>query len=201
MGDDLIEIRWHGRGGQGAVLASRIVAKAAFLEGKWSQAFPFFGAERRGAPVMAFTRVSGSPIRLRSQIYEPDILVLLDPMFLNLEVAWRGVKPDTIVVMNVPEDPAEIFLPKRVRRLATVDATAISMELGLKVAGLPVPNSAMVGALVKATGIVGLESAESSVKAMMKRLTDVNLEALKRAHEETKVIDNPKFVPEVIGEG
>ncbi len=201
MGEDLLEIRWHGRGGQGAVLASRIVAKAAFLEGKWSQAFPFFGAERRGAPVMAFTRVSDSPIRLRSQIYEPDILVLLDPMFLNLEVAWRGVKPDTIVVMNVPEDPSEIFLPRRVRRLAAVDATAISIGLGLRVAGLPVPNSAMVGALVRATGLVKLESAEEAVKSMMRRLTDVNLEALRRAYNETKVLDNPKFVPEVIGEG
>ncbi len=201
MDEDLIEIRWHGRGGQGAVMASRIVAKAAFLEGKWSQAFPFFGAERRGAPVMAFTRVSGSPIRLRSQIYEPDILVLLDPMFLNLEIAWRGVTPDTIVVMNVPEEPTEVFLPKRVKRLAVVDATSISIDLGLKVAGLPVPNSAMVGALVKATGIVKLESAEEAVRTMMKRLTEVNLEALKRAHKETVIIDEPKFVPEVVGEG
>ncbi|MCD6349129.1 MAG: 2-oxoacid:acceptor oxidoreductase family protein [Candidatus Korarchaeota archaeon] len=182
-------------------MASRMVAKAAFLEGKWSQAFPFFGAERRGAPVMAFTRVSGSPIRLRSQIYEPDILVLLDPMFLNLEIAWRAVTPDTIVVMNVPEEPTEVFLPKRVKRLAVVDATSISIDLGLKVAGLPVPNSAMVGALVKATDIVKLESAEEAVRTMMKRLTDVNLEALRRAHKETVIIDEPKFVPEVIGEG
>lgn len=196
-----MEVRWHGRGGQGAVLASRILAKAAFLEGKWSQAFPFFGAERRGAPVMAFTRVGGSPVRFRSQIYEPDILVLLDPMFLDLEVAWRGVKPSTTVVVNAPEEPTEIFLPRRVRRLAVVDATSISMELGLKVAGLPVPNSAMVGALVRGTGIVSRESAEKAVRSMLKRLTDVNLQALKRAYEETVVIDEPKFVPEVIGEG
>ncbi len=201
MDDNLIEIRWHGRGGQGAVLASRIVAKAAFLEGKWSQAFPFFGAERRGAPVMAFTRISNSPIRLRSQIYEPDVLILIDPMFLNLEIAWRGVKPDTIVVMNIPEDPNEIFLPRRVKRLATVDATSISMNLNLKVAGLPVPNSAMIGSLIKATGMIKLESAEEAIKSLMKRLTDVNIQSMKMAYEETKVVEEPKFVPEVVGEG
>ncbi len=201
MDNDLIEIRWHGRGGQGAVLASRIVAKAAFLEGKWSQAFPFFGAERRGAPVMAFTRISSSQIRLRSQIYEPDILVLIDPMFLNLELAWRGVKPDTTVVMNIPEDPGMIFLPRRVKSLATVDATSIAMDLNLKVAGLPVPNSAMVGALIKATEIVKLESAEEAVRSLMRRLTDVNIQALRRAYEETKIVEEPKFVPEIVGEG
>ncbi len=201
MDKDLIEIRWHGRGGQGAVLASRIVAKSAFLEGKWSQAFPFFGAERRGAPVMAFTRVSNSQIRLRSQVYEPDILVLIDPMFLNLELAWRGVKPDTIVVMNIPEDPSRIFLPRRVKSLATVDATSIAMDLNLKVAGLPVPNSAMVGALIKATGIVKLESAEEAIRSLMRRLTDENIQALRRAYEGTKIVEEPKFVPEILGEG
>lgn len=200
MGEDLIEIRWHGRGGQGVVLASSIVAKAAFLDGKWSQAFPFFGAERRGAPVTAFTRVSGSPIRLRSQIYQPDILVLLDPMFLNLEVAWRGVKPTTVVVMNVPKDPEELFLPRKVRRLATVDATSISSDLGLKITDLPVPNSAMIGALVKATDIVRLESAEESVRSIMRKLADLNIEALRRAYEKTKSLDNPKLVPEAIEE-
>ncbi len=201
MRDDLIEIRWHGRGGQGAVMASRIVAKAAFLEGKWSQAFPFFGAERRGAPVMAFTRISKQPVRLRSQIYEPDILVMLDPMFLSLEVAWRGVTPKTIVVANTPEDPDKIFLPKRVKKLAVVNATGISIDLGLEVAGLPVPNSAMVGALVKATNVIKLERAEESVSTMLKRLRETNLKALRKAYEQTEIIDEPKFVPEVIGEG
>lgn len=201
MRDDLIEIRWHGRGGQGAVMASRIVAKAAFLEGKWSQAFPFFGAERRGAPVMAFTRISKQPVRLRSQIYEPDILVMLDPMFLGLEVAWRGVTPKTIVVANTHEDPDKIFLPKRVKKLAVVNATGISIDLGLEVAGLPVPNSAMVGALVKATSVIRLESAEESVSTMLKRLKETNLKALRKAYEQTEIIEEPKFVPEVIGEG
>lgn len=192
--EEVVEIRWHGRGGQGAVLASRIAAGAAFLEGKWSQAFPFFGAERRGAPVTAFTRIGSSPIRLRSQIYEPDVLVLMDPMFLRMESAWRGVKPSTVVVVNASHDISE--LPARVSKLAFVDATAISMELGLKVAGLPVPNSAMVGALVKGTGLFSLESAERSVRNILRRAADINVEALRDAYERTKVVNEPKFLRE-----
>jgi pyruvate ferredoxin oxidoreductase gamma subunit/2-oxoisovalerate ferredoxin oxidoreductase gamma subunit len=190
--EEVIEIRWHGRGGQGAVLASRIAAGAAFLEGKWSQAFPFFGAERRGAPVTAFTRIGNSPIRLRSQIYEPDILVLMDPMFLNMELAWRGVKPSTIVIANTPKAPEEVFLPVRVKRLTCVDATAISMKLGLKVAGLPVPNSPMVGALIKGTSLFSVESAERAIRDILRRAADVNVEAMRRAYEEASVLEEPK---------
>lgn len=192
--EEVIEIRWHGRGGQGAVLASRIAAGAAFHEGKWSQAFPFFGAERRGAPVMAFTRIGSSPIRLRSQIYEPDILILMDPIFLNMESAWRGVKGSTVVIANTPKDPSELHLPVRVRKLACVDATSISMELGLKVAGLPVPNSAMVGALVRATGLFSLESAEKSIRDLLSRAADVNIRAMREAHERTSVVEEPSLI-------
>jgi len=198
--EELIEVRWHGRGGQGAVMASRIVAKAAFLDGMWSQAFPFFGAERRGAPVMAFTRISKRPVRLRSQIYEPDVLVLLDPMFLNLETAWRGVSEKTTVVLNSDRDPSEIFLPKRVKRLAIVDATGITLDLGLEVAGLPVPNSAMVGAFVRGTGVISLDSSIEATRSLLKRLREKNLEALRRAYERTVVVDNPKYRPEILGE-
>ncbi len=200
MEKDLIEVRWHGRGGQGAVMASRIVAKAAFFDGLWSQAFPFFGAERRGAPVMAFTRISKRPVRLRSQIYEPDILVLLDPMFLDLEVAWRGVSEKTIVVLNSDKDLSSIFLPRRVKKLAVVDATGITLDLGLEVAGLPVPNSAMVGAFVKATGIISLESATKATGQMLRRMREKNLEALKRAYEMTVTLESPKYRPEILGE-
>ncbi len=192
--EEVVEIRWHGRGGQGAVLASRIAAGAAFLEGKWSQAFPFFGAERRGAPVTAFTRIGSSPIRLRSQIYEPDVLVLMDPMFLRMESAWRGVKPSTAVIVNAPHDLSGMPLPARVSRLAFVDATAISIELDLRVAGLPIPNSAMVGALVKGTGLFSLESAERAIRGILRRAADVNVQALRRAYEDTRVVDEPKFL-------
>jgi ketoisovalerate ferredoxin oxidoreductase, gamma subunit (EC 1.2.7.7)/pyruvate ferredoxin oxidoreductase, gamma subunit (EC 1.2.7.1) len=96
----LIEIRWHGRGGQGGVVASRIAAKAAFYEGYYSQAFPFFGAERRGAPVTAFTRISKEEIKLRSQIYEPDIIVIMDPALVRSEDSWKGLKNGGIVVAN-----------------------------------------------------------------------------------------------------
>ncbi len=200
MDEELIEVRWHGRGGQGAVMASRIVAKAAFLDGMWSQAFPFFGAERRGAPVMAFTRIAKRPVRLRSQIYEPDVLVLLDPMFLTLEAAWRGVSEKTIVILNSDLDPDNLFLPKRVRKLAVVDATGITLDLGLEVAGLPVPNTAMVGAFVKGTGIISLKSSIEATESLLKRLREKNLEALKRAYERAVVVDSPKYRPEILGE-
>ncbi|MCS7103102.1 MAG: 2-oxoacid:acceptor oxidoreductase family protein [Candidatus Korarchaeum sp.] len=199
--EDVVEVRWHGRGGQGAVLASRIAAGAAFLEGKWSQAFPFFGAERRGAPVTAFTRIGSSPIRLRSQIYEPDVLVLMDPMFLKMESAWRGVKPSTVVVANAPHDISELPLPARVSKLAFVDATAISIELGLRVAGLPIPNSAMVGALVKGAELFSLESAEKAIRNILKRAADINVKALRKAYEDTKVVDEPKFLREAPAHG
>ncbi|RDD53361.1 MAG: pyruvate ferredoxin oxidoreductase [Candidatus Korarchaeota archaeon NZ13-K] len=196
----MIEIRWHGRGGQGAVIASRIAAGAAFLEGKWSQAFPFFGAERRGAPVTAFTRIGSSPIRLRSQIYEPDVLVLMDPMFLEMEAAWRGVKPSTVVVANTQRNE-ELLLPARVSKLALVDATAISVDLGLRVAGLPVPNSAMVGALIRATGLFSLESAERAIGRVIGRAVEKNVEALRRAYERTEVIEEPRFIGETPAHG
>jgi len=198
--EEVIEIRWHGRGGQGAVIASRIAAGAAFLEGKWSQAFPFFGAERRGAPVTAFTRIGSSPIRLRSQIYEPDVLVLMDPMFLEMEAAWRGVKPSTVVVANTQRNE-ELLLPARVSKLALVDATAISVDLGLRVAGLPVPNSAMVGALIRATGLFSLESAERAIGRVIGRAVEKNVEALRRAYERTEVIEEPRFIGETPAHG
>ena len=124
----LREIRIHGRGGQGGVTAAQLIAEAAFREGKHVVAFPFFGAERRGAPVKAFARISDEPIYVRSQVYEPDVVLVLDPSLLGLVDVTEGLKEDGIVVLNSPKRPQEIDIGPY--RVATVDATGIAIELG-----------------------------------------------------------------------
>jgi len=150
------EIRIHGRGGQGGVTAAELLARAAFKEGKWVQAIPFFGAERRGAPVKAFARIADEPILIRSQVYNPDYVVVLDSTLLDLVDVTEGLKKDGIVVINTTQKPDEIKL--RQGRLATVDATGIALELQLLVAGLPVLNTTMLGAFSRATDEIKLDS-------------------------------------------
>jgi len=152
----LKEIRIHGRGGQGSVTAAELLAHAAFLEGKCVQAFPYFGAERRGAPVKAFARISDQPILVHSQIYNPDYVIVLDPFIYKLVDVAEGLKKDGIIIFNTPKKPEELKL--KGLRVATVDATGIALELNLLVAGLPVVNTAVTGAFAKATGEVELSS-------------------------------------------
>jgi 2-oxoacid:acceptor oxidoreductase gamma subunit (pyruvate/2-ketoisovalerate family) len=160
----LKEIRIHGRGGQGGVTAAELLARAAFKEGKWVQSFPFFGAERRGAPVKAFARLSDEPILVRSQIYNPDYVIVLDSGLLDLVDVTEGMKEDGIVIVNTQKKPEELNLEQH--RVATVDATGIALELQLVVAGLPVLNTTMLGAFAKATGEIKLESAVEVIKQM-----------------------------------
>jgi 2-oxoacid:acceptor oxidoreductase gamma subunit (pyruvate/2-ketoisovalerate family) len=150
------EIRIHGRGGQGGVTAAELLARAAFKEGKWVQAIPFFGAERRGAPVKAFARLSDEPIVIRSQVYNPDYVIVLDSTLLDVVDVTEGLKKDGIIIINTMKKPEEINI--RQGRLATVDATSIALELQLLVAGLPVLNTTMLGAFARATEEVKLES-------------------------------------------
>jgi 2-oxoacid:acceptor oxidoreductase gamma subunit (pyruvate/2-ketoisovalerate family) len=158
----LREIRIHGRGGQGAVTAAQLLAHAAHIEGKYVQAFPYFGAERRGAPVKAFARISDAPILLHSQVYNPDYVVVLDPQLYKIIDVTEGLKKDGIIVMNTTKKPSELEL--KGWRVATVDATGIALELNLRVAGLPVVNTSILGAFAAATGEVRLESV---LKAIM----------------------------------
>ncbi len=138
---EIIEVRWHGRGGQGAVTAAELLAKAAYIDGyKDVQAFPFFGAERRGAPVTAFTRISSKKIHLRSQIYNPDVVVVLDPSLLGMVNVLEGLRNGGMLVVNISKQPEELLemgIPPKYK-IATVDATKIALDLGLKVAGIPV---------------------------------------------------------------
>ena len=158
----LKEIRIHGRGGQGAVTAAQLVAQAAFFEGKWVQAFPYFGAERRGAPVVAFARISDERILVHSQVYNPDYVIVLDPYLYRLVDLAEGLKEGGIIIMNTAQKPSEIKIDNS--RIATVDATGVALELNLRVAGLPVVNTSIVGAFSKATGELKLESVLKAIK-------------------------------------
>jgi len=180
-----IEIRWHGRGGQGAVTSAELVAQAAINEGKYAQAFPAFGAERRGAPVVAFVRISSNePIRVRAEIAEPDVVVVLDPGLLRIVDVTSGLKANGILVVNTKKQPEQIRQEFNINwSLATVDATKIAQEL----LGVPVVNTSMVGALLKATEVVKLESLFEPLKQRFRRLAERNIEAVKKAYEETLV--------------
>lgn len=183
----LIEIRWHGRGGQGAVTSAELLAQAAISEGKYAQAFPAFGPERRGAPVMAFVRIDAEqPIRLRTEITEPDIVVVLDPGLLSIIDVTSGLKEDGIVVVNTSKSLEEVKKEIKVKaKLAMVDATRIARE----VLGVPIANTSMVGALIKATGVVKLESLSEPLKHRFGRLAEKNINAMKRAYDETTVVE------------
>ncbi len=153
----LKEIRIHGRGGQGSVTAAELLAHAAFVEGKSVQAFPYFGAERRGAPVKAFARIGSDPILVHSQVYNPDYVIVLDPVIYKIVDVAEGLKNDGVVIMNSTKTPTELGL--KGHRVAVVDATGIALELNLLVAGLPVVNTSILGAFAKATGEIKLSSA------------------------------------------
>jgi len=158
----LKEISIHGRGGQGGVTAAEMLARAAFKEGKWVQAIPFFGAERRGAPVKAFVRLADEPILVRSQVYNPDYVIVLDSALLEIVDVTEGLKNNGIIIINTRKNPKEMNI--KGHRVATVDATGIALELELLVAGLPVLNTPMLGAFAKATEEVKLESVLEVIK-------------------------------------
>ena len=190
----MIEIRLHGRGGQGAVTASRLLATAAFLENKHSQSIPMYGTERRGAPVTAFVRIGEKNKMVRSLIHEPDYVVVLDSLLRKTVNITEGLKDDGMLILNSSVAPDEIELLKHYR-VATVDATGIALET----LGRPITNTAILGAFVKATGAIRLESVIDAVKQQWKgRLGEVNVKAVEAAYEAVEVGD-PKVVAEVVG--
>lgn len=187
-GIKLVEIKWLGRGGQGAVTASNILATAAYLDGyKGVQALPFFGGERRGAPVSAFTRLSDREIRVRSQIYEPDVMIVLDPVLpMQIDVT-AGIKKGGCIILNTPRKPSDVNL-KGDFEIATVDAVSIAEEINLKVAGIPIYNTPMLGSFSKATNLVSLKAIkEAIVKHFGEKLAKLNVKAAEIAYERTIV--------------
>ena len=181
----MIEIRWHGRGGQGAVTSAELVAQAAIREDRFAQAFPSFGPERRGAPVQAFVRVNSlKPIKIRAEITEPDVVVVLDPGLLTIVNVTSGLKEDGLLVINTKKSAEQIRQEFGYKvRLATVDANHIAREL----LGVVITNTTMVGALLKATGVVDLESLLEPLNKRFGRIADRNVNAMKKAFEETVV--------------
>jgi len=180
----VIEVRFHGRGGQGAVTSAELVALAAISEGKYAQSFPSFGPERRGAPVQSFTRVSQEPIRLRSGIQKPDVVVVLDPSLIEVGGALSGLKPDGTIVINTRKSLAAIKKEFSIRnRTAVVNATTIAQEI----LGLPITNTTMIGALVKASGIVDMESLIEPLRHRFGKIAERNITVCREAFEKTVV--------------
>jgi 2-oxoisovalerate ferredoxin oxidoreductase gamma subunit len=178
----MIEIRFHGRGGQGTVVASEILAAAFFLEGRQVQAFPTFGVERRGAPVAAFVRVDHRPIRLRCQIDRPHHVVVLDPTLIPVVDVAAGLRPEGSLLVNSRHEPGHFTtLAAPGRRLATVDASGIAAVLGLGSPTNPIVNTAILGAFAAATGLLSLESILASIPSHVPRRPEANIEAAKRA--------------------
>jgi pyruvate ferredoxin oxidoreductase gamma subunit len=178
----MIEIRIHGRGGQGAVTSAEMLALAAIGTGKYAQAFPSFGPERRGAPVQAFVRVSDKPIRVRGEIREPDVVVVLDPGLLNILDVTSGLREKGIVVVNTKVSAEET--KKRFKDkwpAAVVDASAIAMET----IRVNIVNTTMIGAILKACDVVPMESLEEPLKHRFGGRADSNFEACKKAYETT----------------
>ncbi len=182
-----IEIRWHGRGGQGAVTSAEMVALAAINDGRFAQAFPSFGPERRGAPVLAFNRIdTRNPIRVRAAVTEPDVVVVLDPGLLDIIDVTSGLKKDGVLVINSPKKlvdiKSEISGPWK---LAVVNATAIAREK----LGVPIVNTTMLGALAKATNIVSIESLKEPIKERFGARAQNNIDACQKAYDEVEVVE------------
>ncbi len=183
----MIEIRFHGRGGQGAVIASELLAQAAFLDGQVPQSFPFFGVERRGAPVTAYTRIDRSPILLRTRITEPDVVVVLDPGLFRSVPVTLGLKPGGLLLANTPLAPAELGTAHPGPR-ATIDATAIALDLHLGSAAIPIVNTAVLGALSRAAEVVSLASLTAAVERFVPMKPEENRRAAERGYAEVRLL-------------
>lgn len=180
----MIEIRFHGRGGQGAVTSAELTALAAIEQGKYAQAFPSFGPERRGAPVMAFVRVSDTPIRTREKVYEPDIVVVLDPSLLQIVNVEAGLKSSGMVILNTKKSVDEVRRDTGIRsRLALVDASRIAMET----MRVPITNTTMLGALLKASNLIAMDALQAPIQHRFGPIAEKNMKACMRAFEETVV--------------
>ena len=183
-----LEIRWHGRGGQGAITAAKIIAEAAYLKGyKGVTAAPSFGAERRGAPVSASTRISSEPVLVVSQVENPEIVVVLDHTLLPYPEVTAGLGKNGWLIVNSNLSPKELGI-KGDFNIATADATRICLDLGIIVAGLVIVNTAILGAVVRATKIVDLPTLEKVLRGRFSKSTvEMNIAAVIKTHEATRI--------------
>ena len=187
---EMTEIRWHGRGGQGTVTAAKVLADACLSGGRHVQAFPEYGPERAGAPLRAYNRVSSRELRMHCPVLNPDVVVVVDATLLDTINIAEGGKEDSIFLVNTTKDPKEVrqkinIGPKQ--KIFTVDASKIALDCF----GRPLPNSPMLGALCKVTGLITLEHLLEDVrksfgKKFSQKIIDGNIEATKRGYEEVK---------------
>jgi pyruvate ferredoxin oxidoreductase gamma subunit len=185
----LTEIRWHGRGGQGAKTAALLFGEAVLGQGKYMQAFPEYGPERMGAPVQSYNRISEEPITLHCGVTSPQIVVILDPTLIGAVDVMAGLPDDGVIIINTNE-PASKFrelLKLKSQKLYTIDASKISMET----IGRNIPNTPMMGALAKATGLLDFEEMLADTKTKLQKkfkskpeVIEGNLKAIRRAYDE-----------------
>jgi pyruvate ferredoxin oxidoreductase gamma subunit len=189
--DSTVEIRWHGRGGQGAKTAALLLGEAAMSLGKNIQAFPEYGAERMGAPVASFNRISSEPIRLHCSISEPNLVIVLDPTLIGKVDVTAGLKKNGAIIVNTPDSAASVRATLKLQgaKVYTVDASTISKET----IGREIPNTPMLGALIKVSGLFDLEKMLEDTEIKLKKkfaskpeVVKGNLEAIRRAFKEVK---------------
>jgi pyruvate ferredoxin oxidoreductase gamma subunit len=189
--DNTVEIRWHGRGGQGAKTAALLFGEAALSLGKNIQAFPEYGPERMGAPVASFNRISSDPIRLHCSITNPNVVVVLDQTLIGKVDVTEGLPSDGILIVNTHRSPADVRKQLGIKhgRIFTVDASGISKET----IGRDIPNTPMLGAMVKATNLLHYEAMITDTEDKLKKkfaakpeVVKGNMEAIKRAYNEVK---------------
>lgn len=186
---DMVEVRWHGRGGQGAKTAAYLLAEAIMGEGKNIQAFPEYGPERMGAPVRAFVRISDTPIRMHCPVLSPNVVVVLDPTLCGKIDVLEGVPDDGIIIINTDQTPDQMAAQINAgsRKVYTVPATTIAMETIRR----PIPNTVMLGALAKATGMLDLDRLKKKIKdkfgeKLRPEVLEGNLTAVDRAFQEVQ---------------
>ncbi|MDR1394918.1 MAG: 2-oxoacid:acceptor oxidoreductase family protein [Deltaproteobacteria bacterium] len=184
----MIEIRFHGRGGQGAVTSAELMAQTAVGMGKYAQAFPSFGPERRGAPVTAFLRISDQPIRNREKVYEPDVVIVLDPTVMSVTKVDAGLKADGTLIINSAHPVSELRRQFGfTQKIAAIDAMAIALEV-LKV---PITNTVMLGAFSKVMGQASVEDVREPFNHRFgPGLAPKNLAAFERAYAESNLEAN-----------
>ena len=189
MAKDMTEIRWHGRGGQGAKTAAQLVSMVALEEGKHSQGFPEYGPERMGAPVRGFTRISEEKIRLHCPIERPDVVVVLDDTLVGMPMVTEAADGNTVFVVNTELSPDQMKAKLGIEgsRVFCVKATKISIDE----LGRPIPNTPMIGALIKATGCISIDAVKKDIekkflKKFGERIVQGNIKAIERAHEEVE---------------
>ncbi len=189
---NMLEIRWHGRGGQGAKTAALLLGEAAIRTGKFVQAFPEYGPERMGAPVQSFDRISDEPITLHCSVTNPEVVVVLDASLMECVDVTAGLSEDGVLLINTSQSPDEIRqrINWQGQKLYTVNASAIAMETVKK----NVPNTPMMGALLKATNLMNFESMLEDTKHKMEKkfknrpeIVEGNMAAIRRAYEEVKI--------------